>query len=38
MCGVEAAIVKFKMYKSPGADQIPAELIHAEGTLYSEIY
>jgi hypothetical protein len=27
---VEIAIGKFKKYKSPGSDQIPAELIQAE--------
>jgi hypothetical protein len=26
---VEIAIAKLKRYKSPGSDQIPAELIHA---------
>jgi hypothetical protein len=36
---VEIAIRKLKSYKSPGTDQIPAELIKAGGeTLYSEIY
>jgi hypothetical protein len=36
---VEAAIVKLKRYKSPGVDQIPAELIQAGGeTLRSEIH
>jgi hypothetical protein len=36
---VEVAIGKLKRYKLPGADQIPAELIQAEGeTLYSEIH
>jgi hypothetical protein len=35
---VEIAIVKLKSYKSPGSDQILAELIKARGeTLYSEI-
>jgi hypothetical protein len=35
----EAAIGKLKGYKSPGVDQIPAELIQAEGeTLHSEIH
>jgi hypothetical protein len=34
----EVAIGKLKRYKSPGADQIPAELIQAGGgTLHSEI-
>jgi hypothetical protein len=28
---VEIAIVKLKKYKSPGSDQIPAELIQAGG-------
>jgi hypothetical protein len=28
---VEIAILKFKKYKSPGSDQIPAELIQAGG-------
>jgi hypothetical protein len=28
---VEIAITKFKKYKSPGSDQIPAELIQAGG-------
>jgi hypothetical protein len=37
--GVETAVAKLKMYKSPGSDQIPAELIQAEGeTLWSEIH
>jgi hypothetical protein len=36
---VEIAIEKLKMYKSPGIDQIPAELIQAGGnTLRSEIH
>jgi hypothetical protein len=36
---VEIAIEKLKRCKSPGIDQIPAELIQAEGnTLRSEIY
>jgi hypothetical protein len=36
---VEIAIEKFKRYKSPGIDQIPAELIQAGGnTLRSEIH
>jgi hypothetical protein len=36
---VEIAIGKMKSYKSPGTDQIPAELIKAGGeTLYSEIH
>jgi hypothetical protein len=36
---VENAIEKFKGYKSPGIDQIPAELIQAGGnTLCSEIH
>jgi hypothetical protein len=35
---IEIAIATFKKYKSPGSDQIPAELIHAEGeTLQYEI-
>jgi hypothetical protein len=35
---VETAIGKLKSYKSPGTDQIPAELIKARGeTLYAEI-
>jgi hypothetical protein len=35
---VEAAFGKFKIYKSPGSDQIPTELIQAGGeTLGSEI-
>jgi hypothetical protein len=36
---VEIAIAKLKKYKSPGSDQIPAELIQAGGeTLQSEIH
>jgi hypothetical protein len=36
---VEVAIGKLKRYKSPGVDQIPAELIQAEGeTLYLNIH
>jgi hypothetical protein len=36
---VEIAIGKLKSYKSPGTDQILAELIKANGeTLYSEIH
>jgi hypothetical protein len=36
---VEVAIGKLKTYKSPGADQIPAELIQAGGDiLHSEIH
>jgi hypothetical protein len=36
---VETAIGELKSYKSPGTDQIPAELIKAGGeTLYSEIH
>jgi hypothetical protein len=35
---VKIAIVKLKRYKSPGSDQIPAQLIQAGGeTLWSEI-
>jgi hypothetical protein len=30
---VEIAIAKLKQYKSPGSDQIPAELIHAGGEI-----
>jgi hypothetical protein len=30
---VEIAIAKLKMYKSPGSDQIPAELIQAGGEI-----
>jgi hypothetical protein len=37
--GVEDAVGKLKRYKSPGVDQIPAELIQAGGdTLHSEIH
>jgi hypothetical protein len=36
---VEIAIGKLRSYKSPGTDQIPAEMIKAGGeTLYSEIH
>jgi hypothetical protein len=36
---IEIAIEKLKRYKSPGIDQIPAELIQAvENTLHSEIH
>jgi hypothetical protein len=36
---VEAAIGKLKRYKSPGVDQIPAEIIQAGGEiLRSEIH
>jgi hypothetical protein len=36
---VEAAIGKLKRCKSPGADQIPAELIQVRAeTLHSEIH
>jgi hypothetical protein len=36
---VEIAIAKLKKYKSPGSDQIPAELIQAGGQiLLSEIH
>jgi hypothetical protein len=39
MSEIEVAIRKLKRYKSPGADQIPAELIQAGGeTLHSEIH
>jgi hypothetical protein len=35
----EIAIAKLKKYKSPGSDQIPAQLIQAEGEiLLSEIH
>jgi hypothetical protein len=30
---VEIVIAKLKKYKSPGSDQIPAELIQAEGEM-----
>jgi hypothetical protein len=37
--GAEVAIGKLKRYKSPGVDQIPAEVIQAGGeTLRSEIH
>jgi hypothetical protein len=36
---IDVAIRKLKRYKSPGVDQIPAELIQAGGeTLHSEIH
>jgi hypothetical protein len=36
---IEVALLKLKRYKSPGVDQIPAELIQAgEETLRSEIH
>jgi hypothetical protein len=35
---VEIAIGKLKSYKSPGTDQIPAELIKAGGETYSKIH
>jgi hypothetical protein len=36
---VEVAIRKFKRYKAPGSDQIPAKLIEAGGEiLHSEIH
>jgi hypothetical protein len=35
---VEISIGKLKSYKSPGTDQIPAELIKAGGKTYSEIH
>jgi hypothetical protein len=36
---VEIAIAKLKSYKSPGSDQIPAELIQAGGEmLHSKIH
>jgi hypothetical protein len=36
---VEVAVIKTKRYKSPGSEQIPAELIQAGGkTLHSEIH
>jgi hypothetical protein len=38
-CEVEIAIAKLKKFKSPGSDQIPAELIQAGGEkLYSETH
>ena len=37
--GFEMAIEKLKRHKSPGIDQIPAELIKVGGkTIYSEIH
>jgi hypothetical protein len=37
-CGVEIAIEKLKVNKSPGIDQIPAKFIKAQGrTIRSEI-
>jgi hypothetical protein len=39
LVGVEIAIGELRSYKSPGTDNIPAELIKAGGeTLYSEIH
>jgi len=39
VCEVELAVEKLKSHKSPGIDQIPAELIKAEGrTIRSEIH
>jgi hypothetical protein len=38
---VEIATAKFKRYKSPGSDQIPAQLIHVGGEIHvlrSEIH
>jgi hypothetical protein len=37
---IEVAIRKMKRYKAPGSDQIPAELIQAEGRgkLHSDIH
>jgi hypothetical protein len=35
---VEIAIEKLKSYKSPGTDQIQAELIKAGGEIHSEIH
>ena len=35
---VEMAIEKFKRYKSPGIDQIPAELIKGGSKICSEIH
>jgi hypothetical protein len=35
---VEIAAGKLKSYKSPGTDQISAELIRAGGETYSEIH
>jgi hypothetical protein len=32
---VETAIAELKSYKSPGSDQIPAELIQADGEIQS---
>jgi hypothetical protein len=39
LVGVEIAIRKLKRFKSPGTDQIPAEMIKAGGkTVRSEIH
>jgi hypothetical protein len=35
--GVKISISKFKKYKSPGSDQIPAELIQAGGEIHKLI-
>jgi hypothetical protein len=38
-CEIEIVIEKLKRYKSPGTDQIPAELIKAGGSkIFSEIH